>query len=858
VRRHAKALIAATAMFVLLGASIASAAAGPPQIGAFSVSNVDLETAILHAEVNPSGADTGYHFEYVDQDSFEASGFTNAAKAPAPDGDAGASEAPQALSRNLTGLAPDTKYEFRVVASNSVGTVTSGAKSFRTFANPEPVSFGNFPGQGFLPDNRAWELVSPPQKNGGAVLPTNSRTRAAADGSAVGFTSLVSFGDAIGTGTTVDYMATRSSDADPGDNGWATHAITPPQAPVSLSLKIGGIDPFYGGDFSPNLDVGIFLGVHPLTEDPDVAGVFNLYRRSDLRSPGAGSYDLLSACPLCPATDPLLAPPSVSEAGKFLGLVYRMLRTYPAGNSPDFGHVLFESRYRLTADAPLQPESQSTPCKMDSFPFIFLCRTRLYEWDHGTVRLAGRVPTSPAEPSCDDSGGPACIGADVSIVGGGSGFSGGGSMLTLTPHVISDGSDGHSRIFFTQPTNSKGEGSGEAEESEQFGIDISLGGRLYVRVDHSFSEELNASERETEPEDAFAPATYRDASVNGERVFFTTSQALTDDAPVDSDEKLYLYDASKPGSDAHNLSLISTEVQGFVGASEDGRYAYFIKTSGEIDLWHEGALTKVATPPFDRFNLVNDNFKQARLTPDGRHLLFSSSSGAGLLSSRGGEDYDQECHPGIGCKELYVYDADSDSLQCASCNPSGAPATVDAEAAFYEGNLVGGSVGIPRANHALSDDGRYAFFTTAERLVPRDNDGTLDAYVYDTVTGRRHLLSSGEDPSPSYFMDASSDGRNAFILTRQRLSGWDVDSSYDLYDARVNGGFPEPPLPPTSCIGDACQPAPVSLNDPTPASASFAGAGNQRRVRKHHKHKRRRHQAKKHRRDVKHNRGVGR
>src|SRR5215813_1705523 len=60
------------------------------------------------------------------------------------------------------------------------------------------------------------------------------------------------------------------------------------------------------------------------------------------------------------------------------------------------------------------------------------------------------------------------------------------------------------------------------------------------------------------------------------------------------------------------------------------------------------------------------------------------------------------------------------------------------------------------------------------------------------------------------------------------LSGWDVDGGYDIYDARIDGGIKEPVPPPPSCQGDACQPTPRSLNDPTPSSSSFTGAGNQR------------------------------
>jgi len=130
-------------------------------------------------------------------------------------------------------------------------------------------------------------------------------------------------------------------------------------------------------------------------------------------------------------------------------------------------------------------------------------------------------------------------------------------------------------------------------------------------------------------------------------------------------------------------------------------------------------------------------------------------------------------------------------------------------------------------NKAISDDGSRVFFSTAEALVPEDVNGRSDAYEYDVATRAVHLLSSGTSINDSWFMDASSSGDDAFFITSQQLVGWDTDQAYDLYDARVNGGWPEPPPPPIDCAGEACQatsPQPP-LIQPN-ASASFHGSGN--------------------------------
>ena len=119
--------------------------------------------------------------------------------------------------------------------------------------------------------------------------------------------------------------------------------------------------------------------------------------------------------------------------------------------------------------------------------------------------------------------------------------------------------------------------------------------------------------------------------------------------------------------------------------------------------------------------------------------------------------------------------------------------------------------------------------TTAEPLVERDTNGISDAYVFDTHTGEPHLLSSGTDPSPSYFLDASADGRDAFIATKQPLLGWDTDGSRDVYDVRIGGGFPEPAPVIAPCNGDGCKPGASPPPPASPqASATVEGPGNRK------------------------------
>jgi hypothetical protein len=92
------------------------------------------------------------------------------------------------------------------------------------------------------------------------------------------------------------------------------------------------------------------------------------------------------------------------------------------------------------------------------------------------------------------------------------------------------------------------------------------------------------------------------------------------------------------------------------------------------------------------------------------------------------------------------------------------------------------------------------------------------------------LISTGQSTEGSEFLDASENGDNVFFFTRQSLVGQDQDESEDVYDARENGGIAaqNPQPSPQPCAGEACRGSgPVS--GPVfgaPYSATFSGSGN--------------------------------
>ncbi len=122
---------------------------GPPTVAKEEVSDIQATTASVHATVDPHGFDTHYHFEYVDEDSFEnEGGFASPHTQSTASNDLGQIIHGYPVLAAISGLVPGTTYHFRAVAESSEGTV-DGADE--TFASLPPVSVRNFDTQVVAP-----------------------------------------------------------------------------------------------------------------------------------------------------------------------------------------------------------------------------------------------------------------------------------------------------------------------------------------------------------------------------------------------------------------------------------------------------------------------------------------------------------------------------------------------------------------------------------------------------------------------------------------------------------------------------------------------------------------------------------
>jgi len=743
-----------------------------PLVTPFEAGPLTATSAQLNGQVNPEGEATVYWFEWGAADCAASSCQSLPAGKNAY---AGSGFSNEYVTEELTNLQPQTTYHFRLMAKNATGPTAGPDQTFTTPATDSGCANAGLLGTDRLPDCRAWEMASPPDKNGGDVLPTSSRTRAAADGDAVNFASLVGFGDVHGLQNATDYIAERG--ATPGTSGWGTHGITPAQQPLPLFGAIVGGDSSYMGEMSADLSAGAFRSYRPLADAPDVAGQINLYARRDLRSPGLGTYQLLTD-PGFPLPTPAFPDDSV--------------RPFLAGASADFTHLIFESKLNL------DPRASGGEWK-------------LYESDHGALRLAGILPDGDAAPSSR-----AGLGAAPN------------PLPTYTPNMIS--ADG-SRVFF------------QAQ------------GHAYMRVNGSTTVQLDASER-TIPEASPGSSAPETASADGSRIFFASVEALVDE-DKDHGSDYYMYDVKAPAG--HHLTLISKDGEpsiidsaaGIIGASEDGHYLYFSMNgqliAGEKPLikglyaWHDGTVKYIGNfaEPSDMatnslgtpWNLLSIALT-SRVSVDGTHLIFLNTDDSGFQGRGGLVGFDHTgpvaAGCGEGCGEIYVYDAQSGRLRCASCDPSEAEPVGYASLNTGVGGYGSNAATTSHLSHALSGDGRWVFFNSPDPLVPEDINGAVDAYQYNTETEEISLISSGSSNEGSYFLDASASGRDVFFVTREALSEWDTDGSYDLYDARVGGGLPEPAPRPAPCEGESCLPAPAAGSAAVALGSQKPGPGNRK------------------------------
>lgn len=661
-----------------------------------------------------------------------------------------------------------------------------------------------------LPDCRAYEYVSAPGSEpyfdtygevgnvtGNSSTPGGARNeRAAVTGN-----RFMYFSTAAPPGAPSDgpyFLSTRTA------KGWTTEDLIPPGSErntfVCESAYIAGV--------APDLSKVVLAdgwgqgpdGGRPSFEDCGhdeprlVEGEPGAFQNLFVRNNETASYELVDPVP--PADAP-------TEAW------------FQAASS-DMSHVVFEEGARLTPEAPAVTEVESQR------------EYDLYDWASGVVRLVTVLPDgTPVHGTLVDR--HIYNGQDRIAIEGGQH---GGPSPVITNAVSVDGT----RVFFVAEGNLYERVHADRQQSPIDGeghcSDLSLA--CTVQVDASQAGGSGGG------------GLFMRASADGSKVFFTDSDTagLTADTVPGSGQNLYEYDLETgkltnltPTSDARAL--------GVAGTSEDGAYVYFVAEGaltseansvgakatpgeGNLYLWHAGTLSFIASllpsPPGGAANEEAERDEcdwrvfclTSKVSPNGLFIGFNS------VGSPTGYD-NTDAHTGKADQEIYLYDAAQGKLSCVSCDTSGAPPI--GPAGFRIITEAGLSIndGLePSVPRNVLDDGRVLFDTT-EPLVPSAAIGA--SHVYEYENGQVHLISSAIG-SDAYFFDASATGNDVFFATAQRMLAGDT-AAISLYDARVDGGFPEAGSA-TACSEEDCKGAlsPTPLFG-APSSATFVGSGNQ-------------------------------
>jgi hypothetical protein len=778
---------------------------GPPSVEDESLTNVTANSARLQAEVNPHGSSTEFHFQYgrcVTASTCASSSYESTI--PIPDEGAGNDFEIHSVSANPQDLQPGATYHFRVIVQNELsaaGTFVEGAE--QTFKTQVGGVFE-------LPDERAWEMVSPPEKDGAAFQPIG----------APGIVQAASSGDAI------TYLADAPTEADPPGNaansqvlsrrtssGWNSQDIAPPhQSAIGQPVGNGQEYRFFSSDLSVGVvqRFGAFtpsLSSQASEQTPYLASL----SQSCLLGRLSGCFDpLVSACP---EEGEACAPGVAEHANAAAGSVFGEEGQCPgkkglcgpvfAGATPDLSQIV------LNSPAPLLGGS---------------VKEGLYEWSGARLSLLSVLPAG--------EGGAAIAG----VLGERSARDARGTISADGSRVVwmSNGGSPHLYLY-------------EAAKEESIRLDPGLSGTPEFQLASADTSKVLF----TENGDLY------EYDVQGEELHRLTEGAgVIGRLPGASEDGSYVYFVANGALAAGAVSGTCSGHEPTAGAEcnlyelHDGAVGLVAVLSGEDEPDWSLTLTAMTT----------------RVSPNGRYLAFMSNEPLSGYDNR-------DALSGQRDEEVFLYDASGaaggGNPACVSCDPTGArPTGQEYQTLSLKSVVAGDSVWEPQQwlaasipgwtpytlNQALyqsrylSNSGRL-FFNSHEGLSPQDVNGTWDVYQYEPPSvgncssssasfGERSggcvsLISSGSSPEESGFIDASENGSDVFFLTGAKLSSQDKDTALDVYDAHECSAqspcTPQPTAPSPPCSTEAsCRAAPSPQPNifGSPPSATFSGIGN--------------------------------
>ncbi len=752
----------------------------PPSIDGASAKNLTGTSAELTAQIDPGGLSASYRFEYGTDTGYGTS-------VPIPDGQVGNGFGDVTVARGIEGLSPGVTYHWRVVATG-VGGTNTGVD--HTFVFDET-------GEG-LPDGRAYEMVTPSQKNAALVgmVFKGFKPIVAEDGSRVLMDSIQCFGNVescTGSRQTVGepYLFSRTP------TGWVATALAPPATRFAASSSWSA---------SVETDMALFsMPTPPALED-------DFY----VRTPAGEFVDL------GPATPPALGPVGLApfDAGAMAA-------------TSDFSHFVFQAHtpwvseeagkhYQLyellNSGRPMTPIPVAVNGGPGSTSLISLCGTSF------NGNTSGNVPgTMSTDGEKIYFTAAACEAA-----------SNGGVDVPANTLYLRIGQARPIKVSEPSPTACKTVACQSSPPQDALFAGASNDGTKAFflsnqRLTDSAGEEGNLYEYDLAK-----------AEKGEDPLIDVSVGAAAGEAPAVQGVVALSTDGSHVYFVARGKLTSAPNGQGATAASGAYNLYVFARQAGQA----EGRIAFIAQLPETDAELWNTNEDSgtANVTPDGRYLVFESHRDLTPDDNRRDE-----------AVQIFRYDAQTGELIRISIgergfNDNGNAGAGDAHIVpAYEGRNHAGPA---RSDPTMSDDGAFVFFESPIALTPHAVDnvqigshGSEPVYaqnVYEWHEGHVRLISDGKDTaelaveSAVKLIGSDTTGQNVFFRTADALLPQDTDTQIDYYDARICTATdpciaPAGP-PPPPCLGEVCHGAPAAtLGEPTGGSETLNGPGNSKR-----------------------------